>query len=94
MGKCGMEKENREWSKSIVVNLPQLKKYADAVYESTDQYLESLSDDDLDKELDMGAMGKQTLANVISGFLIGHTNNITGEISVLKGIQGEKGYQF
>jgi hypothetical protein len=88
------EKENREWSKSIVVDLPQLQKYAEAVYSSTDEYLNSLSDEDLEKEMDLGAMGKQTLANVISGFLIGHTNNITGEISVLKGVQGEKGYQF
>jgi hypothetical protein len=39
-------------------------------------------------------MGKMKLGGYLTGIIIGHAHNITGEISVLKGIQGLKGYPF
>jgi hypothetical protein len=87
-------KNNEEWSKTVKVDLPALREYSKAVYAATDAYINTLKDEDLEKEIDLGAWGKQPLFQMLSGFLIGHTNSITGEISVLKGVQGAKGYPF
>lgn len=85
---------HEKWAKSVKINLPQLRKYAKAVYGATDAYMKRLKDKDLEKELDLGPMGKNTIAHLLSGFIIGHTNSLAGEASVLKGIQGAKGYPF
>ncbi len=85
---------NEAWSKSVVIDLPQLRAYEQAVYAATDAYIDSLKVEDLDKEIDLGDWGKKTVAHLLTSFVIGHTNNLAGEISVLKGIQGKKGYQF
>lgn len=87
-------KQNTEWAKTVQLDLDQVKEYVKAVYSATDEYLNSLQDTDLEKESDMGAMGKKVIVEVISDYLIGHTNSLAGEISVLKGLQGLKGYPF
>lgn len=85
-----------KWLKEVKVDIEQMNKYAAAVYASSEKYLESLTDDDLSAQVDMSAFGmeKLPLSNVIGMFVIMHANNIMGEISVLKGIQGLKGYPF
>ncbi len=88
------ETTNHEWSKTVKIDLEMLKEYEKAVYTATDEYLSSISDEDLDHEVDMGEWGKYTIAKFLSNFIIGHLNNLTGEISVLKGVQGVKGYPF
>lgn len=88
--------KHEAWYKSVKVDLPKLKKYAQKVYQATDEYLASLKDADLDREMDLSimGMGKQTLAFVISNFIVLHIANLTGEISAAKGLQGLKGYPF
>ncbi len=85
-----------KWLKEVKVDIEQMNTYAKAVYASTEHYLASLTDEELEKEVDMSAfgMGNRKLANVLGMMIIMHTNNIMGEISVLKGIQGLKGYPF
>lgn len=85
---------HEEWSRSVQIDLPKLKEFAKAVYAETDAYVNSLTDTDLEKELDLGSWGKHTVASMLSSFIIAHTNSLTGEISALKGIQGAKGYPF
>lgn len=85
---------NEKWARSVKIDLPELRKYGQAVYAATDQYVASLKDEDLEKELDLGAWGKKTIADMLLGFLVGHTFSLAGEISALKGIQGAKGYPF
>jgi len=85
---------NNIWSKSVQIDLPQLREYAKAVYAATDTYVNSLKDEDLEKEIDLGSWGKKTVIFLLSEYIIGHTFSLAGEISVLKGIQGAKGYQF
>ncbi len=84
------------WTRSVQVDLPALKEYAQAVHRSSDEYLASLTPEDLDSTLDLSAigMGQPTLAWAFSILVIGHINNIAGEISCLKGLQGAKGYPF
>lgn len=88
--------QHEAWAKSVKVDLPKLKAFAQEVYAQTDAYLATLKDEDLDKEFDMSSMGmgKQTIAFVITNFLLLHIANLTGEISAAKGVQGLKGYPF
>lgn len=83
-----------QWAKTVKVDLPKLKAFAQEVYKATDDYLMTLTEEDLDREIDTPGMGKQTLSWLITNFVILHNANLTGEISAAKGVQGLKGYPF
>ena len=85
-----------EWARQVQVNLPAARAYAQAVNTATDQYLASLQPPDLDRILDLSALGfgERTLAWALSALVIAHLNNMIGEAAVLKGIQGAKGYPW
>ena len=53
-----------------------------------------MSDADLERELDLSAVGFGTrkLGWMLNLLVLNHIGTETGEISVLKGIQGAKGY--
>jgi hypothetical protein len=78
------------------LDLAQLRQYARAVYGATDDYLSSLADSDLDRRLDLSkfGFGEKSVGWVLNVLLVSHTNNMIGEISCLKGLQGAKGYPF
>ena len=84
------------WNRRVQVELPALKEYAQAVYASTGEYLSSLTPEDLDTPIDLSGLGfsQSNLGWVLSALVVGHVNNIAGEISCLKGLQGAKGYPF
>lgn len=88
--------ELAEWERRVKVDLSQTRAYAQAVYQQTDGWLASLSDSDLDKEIDMSGfgMGQQPMHVLVAGIVLQHINNHLGEISCLKGLQGAKGYPF
>ena len=85
-----------EWARRVKVDLAQMREYAQAVYKQTDDWLATLSSDDLDKPMDMSGfgMGEQPISTLVAGIIIQHINNHLGEISCLKGMQGAKGYPF
>ncbi len=85
-----------KWLREVKVEVEKAREYAKAVYEASDAYLASLTDEDLDREIDMTdwGMDKRTVASILAGMVIGHVRDITGEISVLKGIQDLKGYPW
>ena len=91
---ANFETANTEWSRSVQIDLEQLKAYEKAVFQATDDYLASLKDEDLDREIDMGDWGKYTVGTFVGSLIIGHLYSLTGEISALKGVQGVKGYPF
>lgn len=82
-----------QWAKRVRVNLAELREYARAVYENTDGYLASLSDDDLARPLDLSSLGvgEKTFGWMLS-IQLGNVDHHCGEISCLKGLQGAKGY--
>ncbi|MEO8456626.1 MAG: DinB family protein [Chloroflexota bacterium] len=90
----GDEAASLAWANRVTVDVPALKDYAKAVYASTDEYLSSLSDADLDKEIEFPQLGKQSLASMITLFAIVHPSNHIGEVAALKGMGGAKGYPF
>jgi hypothetical protein len=88
------ESAHTTWSRAVKINLPQLLKYTKAVFVDTEKYVSNLKDTELEKEIDLGSWGKKTVVSLLTGFIIAHTNSLTGEISALKGINGAKGYPF
>lgn len=85
-----------KWLKEVKVDIDQMNAYAQAVYATTEKYVAGLSEEDLEKKIDMNmfGMGERTVVSVISGMIILHAFSIMGEVSVLKGIQGLRGYPF
>ena len=87
-------KANEKWSKTVKMDLPKFRKYANAVHKATDAYVKKLKNSDLEKEVDLGSWGKRKVVFLLYEYIIGHTYSLAGELSVLKGIQGVKGYPF
>lgn len=83
-----------KWARRVKIDLPAMRKYAQAVYAATDEYLASLSDEDLARSLDLGALGlgQMSVKQLLLGGVVGNALTHTGEISCLKGLQGGKGY--
>jgi hypothetical protein len=84
------------WARRVRVDLPALKSYGADVYAATDAYLATLNDADLERELDLSGVGfgLQKLGWMLNLLLLNHVGTETGEIAVLKGIQGARGYPF
>jgi hypothetical protein len=80
------------WSRSVQVDLPAAQRYAAAVYAATDAYLASITSDELSRSPDVLIPGNQTLSWLIHNMLTLHAGIHTGEIAVLKGLQGLAGY--
>lgn len=74
--------------------MPALRAYGQAVFVDTESYIASLSPEDLDREIDVThwGMGKVPLGAFIGAITLVNTNRHCGEISLLKGLQGLKGY--
>jgi hypothetical protein len=85
-----------EWARSVQVDLSALREYGKAVAAATEAYIGTLTDDDLERVIDLSnaGLGEQSVSWVISALIVGHLNNMAGEISVLKGLQGARGYPF
>jgi hypothetical protein len=79
------------WAGRVQIDVPAIREYASAVYRSTDEYLTSISDTDLDREIEMGPAGKFPLNRMLT-IMMGNVAWHTGEIACLKGLQGAKGY--
>lgn len=83
-----------EWARRVRVNLPIFRQYAAAVHAATDAYLATLTDEDLARVLDLTqfGLGQMTVGTLLNRMVLGHIDNMCGEISCLKGLQGAKGY--
>jgi hypothetical protein len=83
-----------EWARRVRIDLPATRRYALAVRAATDAYLATLTDEDLTRDLDLTnfGLGQMIVAALLSRMVLGHIDNMCGEISVLKGLQGVKGY--
>ncbi len=90
------EVEYPKWLRSVKIDVEQFRAYALAVFAETEAYVKTLSDEDLEQEVDMSifGMGNRKVYDFISNLLSGHVYPIMGEVAVLKGIQGLKGYPF
>jgi hypothetical protein len=85
-----------KWLKEVKIDVVQFRAYAKAVFAESEAYVASLTEEDLEKDVDMSSFGMEPkkVYDFIAGLISGHVYPIMGEISVLKGIQGLKGYPF
>jgi DinB superfamily len=84
------------WTRRVKIDLDQFRQYAQAVAAETDAWLAGLSDEDLARPMDLSdiGLGQHTWGSAIGLLLANHLGTETGEIAVLKGIQGARGYPF
>jgi hypothetical protein len=84
------------WGRSVEVDMPAAREYAKAVYAATDDYLSTLTDDDLQRPAGLGDFGfpDMSLGRFLGGMILINTGAHCGEISTIKGLQGRKGYPF
>ena len=78
------------------MDLAKFRQYAKAVYAASDEYLASLSDGDLKREVSLATLGmdQSTLEFILINGVLGNALTHGGEISCLKGLQGKRGYLF
>ena len=83
-----------QWARQVQVDLSAARQYAQAVYAASDEYLASLTDDDLSRPIDLSAigLGQQTVGWMLDAAVLGHVSEHCGEVSCLKGLQGVRGY--
>lgn len=79
-----------DWAHKVKMEKPAFQKYVKAVYANTEAYIASLSDKDLDRKV-QSPVGEMTVLQMLT-VTAHHARDFSGEISVLKGIQGSKGY--
>ncbi len=86
----------RDWTRAVGLDQPGLKAYTAAVFDAAGRYIGGLKPEDLDRKLDLSAMGlgQQSLNWALYNLVIGHVQSHTGDISALKGLQGLKGFPF
>jgi len=89
------EELSLEWSRAAKkMDLPAFREYAKAVYAATDAYVAGLSESDLDRTVDTGFVGVQSVAFILSNVLAWHAAEHNGELAALKGAFGLKGLPF
>ncbi len=75
------------------IDLTVLREYEKIVVKATQEWLVSLTPEDLEHKVET-PIGELTLAQVVESFVVWHINAHCGEISALKGCQGARGYPF
>jgi DinB family protein len=82
------------WGRAVRMDLPSFREYAKAVYAATDAYVSGLSPADLERKVETGFVGTQTVGFVLGNICVWHVAEHNGEIGALKGAQGLKGLPF
>jgi hypothetical protein len=84
------------WGRRVKIDLAQFRPYARAVYAATDEFLASLTDEDLRRPVSLAfiGLGESTWEFVLINGVLGNALTHSGEISCLKGLQGKRGYPF
>ena len=97
------------WAEKIGLEMPQgsmepdwkidfdlglFRQYAQAVYQATDEYLATISDEELDRVIEPGFAPPMPVRSFVANILAWHAATHQGEISALKGVQGLDGLVF
>lgn len=82
------------WARKVRVDLPALRAYAQGIFENTDEYLASLDEAELAREIDLSIfeMGAKPLSWFLGSVVLSHVSTHCGEVACLKGLQGQPGY--
>jgi hypothetical protein len=80
------------WARSVEVDFDVFAGYVRAVYKATDSWAGSLDDAELERRVAFGE-GWSAVSHVLWR-VISHNHGHAGEIAVLKGLQGVRGYSL
>jgi len=82
-----------DWAKSVQVDAKEAMAYADAVFTATEAFVGGLDDATIESEIDLSSVnfGKMPVYSALTILLLNNFSH-TGEISVIKGLQGLQGY--
>lgn len=85
-----------DWFRNATVEVEPARAYAAEVFSSTERFIEEVDDETLGREIDLSGLGLGTklFSDVVTMFIVGHCQNLSGEISAVKGMFGLKGYPF
>ena len=88
--------QTAEWAKNVRVDRERFGPYAEAVFAAMLSYCAGLSDEDMERTIDMSKMGfgEPTVGWFMSHLVVIHLSQLAGEISAIKGSQGLEGYGF
>ena len=81
------------WLRDVQADLSELHTYADQVRSKAQEWLSSLTPEDLEPRV-LTTAGEVNVGQAVALFLIWHINAHCGEISAIKGCQGLKGYPW
>ena len=70
--------QHEKWYMTVKIDLPKFRSYAKKVYKATDDYLQTLKDEDLDFEMERPVIGKQTTGFLLTNFFLLHIANLAG----------------
>jgi hypothetical protein len=99
-GKTGVSdpqpNQTLEWAQTVQLDMPVFQEYATVIFDETLAYCDNLSDEDFVRPIDLSVIdaGEQPLSWCLSVVVVNHLNQLAGEISAVKGVQGLKGYSF
>lgn len=82
----GMSDEDA--TRLTIKDMDTFREYQQAVWTQTDDYLSSLTPEELEREMPTRDGGSETVAQGISLHMLGHFNGHRGEINFLRGMQG------
>lgn len=71
-----------------IADIAAFREYQQAVWQQTDAFLDSLTDEDLERAIPTRSGGTETLGEGIALHMLGHFNGHRGEINTLRGMQG------
>jgi hypothetical protein len=82
-----------EWYHSVRVDVAACRAYAQAVYAQSETFITTADDAMLARETQT-PVGPMPLAVAFATLIVGHCDNLAGEISAIKGVFGLRGYPF
>lgn len=83
---------NWEQCRDREISLDALKAYQEAVRSATSAYLETITEEELDRKVIFH--GEERLVGDMLALLVTHTTQHVGEIAALKGVQGAQGLPY
>jgi hypothetical protein len=85
-----------DWLHNAQVQVEPLRAYAGAVFSTTEEFVAGVDQDTLGREIDLSAVGLGTkvFPDVVTMLIVQHCDNLSGEISAIKGVFGLQGYPY
>jgi hypothetical protein len=85
---AGTGMSDEEAQQVTLKDMEAFREYQEAVWKQTEEYLNSVTADDLLAERPTRDGGTETIGQGISLHMLGHFNGHRGEINLLRGMQG------